>query len=152
MFNISFEFDEVKKTISNVKITEKKPKEQLTGAYVSLSDNKLTFTDDAIQLLEVSPGDRITINYYTESEENTFPVIGKSSLFTDDEGGNKLTKQNTISFRGSQKKILKEYGSNFKLEPFKNMFKLIEHKTAVDKELTDLENFVNLFDEINLSE
>ena len=56
--------------------------------------------------------------------EETFPVIGKSELFTDSTGGNRLTKSNTVSFRGTQREILLEYGKSFKLEPFKSYFKM----------------------------
>ena len=39
--------------------------------------------------------------------------------------GNKLTKSNTVSFRGEQNKVLREYGTVFKMERFKDYFKLV---------------------------
>lgn len=138
MFNISFNFDETTKKISNVKIEEVKTKELLKeGSFVSVLDSKLQLTADAVKLLEAEVGDRIAVNYYTVSNTETFPVIGKADAFTDSEGGNKLTKTNTVSFRGEQRKMLLEYGSEFKVVPFKQkMFKL----EAIKQNDSDNEN------------
>ena len=85
------------------------------------------------------------MSYYTVSPEETFPVIGKSELFTDSNGGNRLTKSNTVSFRGTQREILLEYGKSFKLEPFKSYFKMVKLEEESDNdnlgdEELDLEN------------
>lgn len=153
MFNISFEFNEETKKVSNVKVTEVKTKEKLVdGAFVSVLDNKLEFTKDAIALLGVTAGERLSINYYTVDNENTFPVIGKSEVFTDDTDGNKLNKSNTISFRGERRNVLLEYGSVFKIVEFKDgMFKLEPQETETQEEFesksvetakADLDDFV----------
>ena len=119
--------------------------EQVDDAIVTLADNKLVLSKSAQLLLGVIPNDRITVSYYTVSPEETFPVIGKSELFTDSNGGNRLTKSNTVSFRGTQREILLEYGKSFKLEPFKNYFKMVkleeesDNDNLEDEEL-DLEN------------
>lgn len=93
---------------------------------IAVLDNKLQLSKEAIKLLDASSGDRIAINYYTLDPENTFPVIGKSEVFTDRSDGNRLTKSNTVSFRGAQKEILLSYGKFFNLEPFKNYFKMVK--------------------------
>jgi hypothetical protein len=94
---------------------------------ISVLENKLVLTQEAIDLLEASAGDRIAVNYVQISNQETFPVIGKSDAFVDPNSGNKLTKSRTVSFRGVQRNMLATYGTNFELEIYKNkMFKLIK--------------------------
>lgn len=96
-------------------------------ARVSVLENKLVLTQDAVNLLNASYGERIAINYVQVSNQETFPVIGKSDAFADPNSGNKLTKSNTVSFRGIQRDMLSQYGTNFNLELYKNkMYKLIK--------------------------
>lgn len=143
MFSIQFDFDPGTSEITNLRVV--KVGEQVDDAIVTLDDNKLVLSKSAQLLLGVIPNDRITVSYYTVSPEETFPVIGKSELFTDSNGGNRLTKSNTVSFRGTQREILLEYGKSFKLEPFKNYFKMVkleeesDNDNLEDEEL-DLEN------------
>lgn len=143
MFNIQFDFDPETSEITNLRVV--KVGEQVDDAIVTLDDNKLVLSKSARLLLGVIPNDRITVSYYTVSPEETFPVIGKSELFTDSNGGNRLTKSNTVSFRGTQREILLEYGKSFKLEPFKSYFKMVkleeesDNDNLSDEEL-DLEN------------
>jgi len=143
MFSIQFDFDPGTSEITNLRVV--KVGEQVDDAIVTLADNKLVLSKSAQLLLGVIPNDRITVSYYTVSPEETFPVIGKSELFTDSNGGNRLTKSNTVSFRGTQREILLEYGKSFKLEPFKNYFKMVkleeesDNDNLEDEEL-DLEN------------
>ena len=108
MFSIQFDFDPGTSEITNLRVV--KVGEQVDDAIVTLADNKLVLSKSAQLLLGVIPNDRITVSYYTVSPEETFPVIGKSELFTDSNGGNRLTKSNTVSFRGTQREILLEYG------------------------------------------
>ena len=72
----------------------------------------------------------------------TFPIIGREELF--EGSGNRLTKSNTISYRGEQNTILREYGTCFKLVRFKTYFKLenIEIKQESD-DLSEEENYLN---------
>ena len=143
MFSIQFDFDPETSEITNLRVV--KVGEQVDDAIVTLADNKLVLSKSAQLLLGVIPNDRITVSYYTVSPEETFPVIGKSELFTDSNGGNRLTKSNTVSFRGTQREILLEYGKSFKLEPFKSYFKMVkleeesDNDNLEDEEL-DLEN------------
>lgn len=143
MFSIQFDFDPGTSEITNLRVV--KVGEQVDDAIITLVDNKLVLSKSAQLLLGVIPNDRITVSYYTVSPEETFPVIGKSELFTDSNGGNRLTKSNTVSFRGTQREILLEYGKSFKLEPFKSYFKMVkleeesDNDNLEDEEL-DLEN------------
>lgn len=143
MFSIQFDFDPEISEITNLRVV--KVGEQVDDAIVTLADNKLVLSKSAQLLLGVIPNDRITVSYYTVSPEETFPVIGKSELFTDSNGGNRLTKSNTVSFRGTQREILLEYGKSFKLEPFKSYFKMVKLEEESDNdnlgdEELDLEN------------
>lgn len=150
MFNISFDFDEVTQKVTNLKVTTLSKVNLDDGeAMVQLMDNKLKLTPKAIELIGAQAGDRIQVNYWTEDNHNTFPLIGKSEVFTDAEEGSKLTKSNTVSFRGNKNTTLKIYGNLFKLEPFKDgMFKLV--KVEEENESTEIEQ--NELDNLNSSE
>ena len=93
---------------------------------VELTSNRLILSKDCVTLLNLSPGERVTVAYYSLSNQETIPLIGKSSAITDEFDGNKLTKSNTVSFRGQQNEVLKLYGNFFCLEDFKtNIYKLV---------------------------
>lgn len=116
-------------------------------ATVTVADNKLVLSKEAVKALGGVAGDRITVNYWTVNSETTFPVIGKSECFGDPTGGNRLTKSNTVSFRGMQKDILLEYGSFFKLVRFNNYFKMekvdvISENDLLEEEERDLANLI----------
>lgn len=145
MFNISFDFDEVTQKVSNLKVTSLSKVNLDEGEpLVQLMDNKLKLTPKAIEMIGAQVGDRIQVNYWTENNHNTFPLIGRSEFFTDKEEGSKLTKSNTVSFRGNKNTVLKVYGELFKLEEFKdNMFRLVKVKTeneATETEQKELED------------
>ena len=116
-------------------------------ATVTVADNKLILSKEAVKALEGVAGDRIVINYWTVDSTTTFPVIGKSECFGDSTGGNRLTKSNTVSFRGTQRDILLEYGSFFKLIRFNNYFKMekvevISENDLLEEEERDLANLI----------
>ena len=116
-------------------------------ATVTVADNKLVLSKEAVKALGGVAGDRIAINYWTVDNETTFPVIGKSECFGDPTGGNRLTKSNTVSFRGMQRDILLEYGSFFKLIRFNNYFKMekvdvISENDLLEEEERDLANLI----------
>ena len=145
MFNISFNFDEVTHKVSNLKVTSLSKVNLDEGEpLVQLMDNKIKLTPKTIELIGAKVGDRIQVNYWTENNHNTFPLIGRSEVFTDKEEGCKLTGSNTVSFRGNKNSTLKIYGHLFKLEPFKeNMFKLVkieEENDSMEKEQKELED------------
>lgn len=146
MLNISFNFDEVTQKVSNLKVTSlSKVNLDESKAMVQLMDNKLKLTPKAIEMIGVQPGDRIQVNYWTENNQNTFPLIGKSEVFTDPEEGSKLSKSNTVSFRGNKNSTLQIYGKLFKLELFKdNMFKMIKVETeSTEQEQAELDDLNN---------
>ena len=116
-------------------------------ATVTVADNKLVLSKEAVKALGGVAGDRIIINYWTVDSETTFPVIGKSECFGDSISGNRLTKSNTVSFRGAQRDILLEYGSFFKLIRFNNYFKMekvevVSENDLLEEEERDLANLI----------
>lgn len=73
---------------------------------IIMTETTLILSDRLISLLGASPGDGIIIGF-TDKEGTLIPVI------TLGEEGNKLTKTNTVSFRGKKHNLLTEFGSNF---------------------------------------
>jgi hypothetical protein len=139
MLKISFDFDETTKKVSNMKVvTISKEVEELPT--IEVLDNKSKLSDSALKKMGVSADDRLSVEYWTVDNQTTFPIIGKSEVFTDSENGNRLTKSKTLSFKGQQRTILLEYGNFFRLEEFKeNMYKLV----PINLEEDDLKNEEN---------
>ena len=152
MFTISFDFDETTKKVTNVKVVSIDKSIPTSDNYLEVLDNKIKLGKDAIKLLEATSGDRIQENYWTVNNQETFPVIGKSEIFTDKDGGNALTKSNTVSFRGNQRTVLLEYGNMFELEDFKpGMFKLvaiIPIQDNLEQEKKELDNLNSIDDDL----
>lgn len=73
---------------------------------VLLKDSKLILDPSLVDLIGAKPGDHIEIGY-RERDGILRPIINKN------EGGNKLTKSNTVSFKGVQHNTLAQFGTNF---------------------------------------
>lgn len=126
MINISFNYHEDTNTIDNIVIRNYKSFPKEIDPIVEVKENKLVLSPKAISMLQSVHGDRISINYVQDGNELTFPIIGKSSVFADQDSGNRLTKSNTVSFRGFQRDLLLKYGNIFVLESFRdNIFRLV---------------------------
>ena len=126
MINISFNYNEDTNTIDNIVIRNYKSFPKEIDPIVEVKENKLVLSPKAISMLQSVHGDRISINYVQDGNELTFPIIGKSSVFADQDSGNRLTKSNTVSFRGFQRDLLLKYGNIFVLESFRdNIFRLV---------------------------
>lgn len=126
MINISFNYNEDTNTIDNIIIRNYKSFPKEVEPIVEVKENKLVLSPKAISMLQSVHGDRISINYVQDGNELTFPIIGKSSVFADQDSGNRLTKSNTVSFRGFQRDLLLKYGTIFILEEFRdNIFRLV---------------------------
>ena len=110
---------------------EKEPK-------LYLEDNKCRLNSKAISLMGISPGDKLDIKY-DEGKNGSVPVIGTDEAFGT-KGGNKLTKSNTIAYRGSKNEELSKYGKEFILavHPSKaGLFVLTSEEVAVDQLVGD---------------
>lgn len=112
--------------------------EENNDPIITLDPNKLRLTTGAVQMLNVCADCRIDIKY-KKKDKITVPVIGSDEAFGV-AGGNKLTKTNTISFRGAANAKLSEFGTIFKLEPSEDdgIFYLIGNKVIIP-ESTDNE-------------
>lgn len=126
MLKISFDLDTDSQTITNVNIVTKSFKyDDINLPVIEVGDNKLIISPKAIELMSIHYGDRIAVNYVQENNELTFPIIGKAAIFADPNAGNKLSKSNTVSFKGTQRTILTKYGQLFKIEEYRpGMFKM----------------------------
>lgn len=133
---------------SDIKPEKKKSvkKDQDTEAKVYLEDNKLKLNSLAVEMLGVNPGDRIDIQY-----SDTYPIIGKSESFGNPDGGTKLTKSYTISFRGKKSEVLQKFGTEFKVIDSNGRFILDSGKEIIQKPIKD-EN-INIEDiDLNLDD
>ena len=114
---------------------------------ITLDSNKLILTTGAVELLNVCTDCRLDIKYKKQGK-TTIPVIGTDTAFGT-KGGNKLTKTNTVSFRGSANEKLSEYGDVFRLEPTDDngIFYLIGNKvrnTISEDETVDIESELDM--------
>ena len=82
---------------------------------ITLDSNKLILTTGAVDMMKICPDCRIDIKY-KKKDKTSVPVIGTDEAFGT-KGGNKLTKSNTVSFRGSANEKLAEFGTTFRIEP-----------------------------------
>lgn len=96
--------DTAKKSVTKFDETEPKLK---------LNSNNFSLNQKACELLNVSPGNTVHINY-PRKDGRYVPAIGASEAFGV-KSGNKLTKSLTVSCRGSANQKLSEYGTNFEL-------------------------------------
>ena len=112
------------KTTTTRKALSKK-KDDGSEAFLVREENKLILSQKLIEELGAEVDDRIAINY-ERKEGLTFPVIGVSTAFGGKESGNKLTKSNTVAYRGNSNTTLAEFGTRFSIEPYKEgIFRLI---------------------------
>ena len=113
---------------------------------ITLDSNKLILTTGAVKLMNVCADCRLDIKY-KKKDKTSVPVIGTDSAFGT-KGGNKLTKTNTISFRGSANDKLAEFGTTFKLEPSEDegIFYLIGDKAnnPIPDDAIDIESELDI--------
>ena len=92
---------------------------------ITREEGKLTFNNKAITTMNLEVGDRVVIKY-EKGKDLLFPVIGTDIVFNEEGSGNKLTKAQTISYKGNQNVVLAEFGDEFTLEEYQeNVWKLI---------------------------
>ena len=123
---------------------------------ITLDSNKLVLTTGAVDLMQICADCRIDIKY-KKKDKIAVPVIGTDAAFGT-KGGNKLTKTNTISFRGSANEKLAEFGTTFTLEPSEDpgIFYLIGDKMSnpIPENSIDIEDELDLdsLDELSLED
>lgn len=125
---------------------------------ITLDSNKLILTQGAVDLLQVCADCRVDIKY-KKKDKKAVPIIGTDAAFGT-KSGNKLTKSNTVSYRGAANEKLSAYGTTFKLEPTedKGIYYLIGDKVQesnpVPEEIIDIEKELDIeaLDNINIDE
>ena len=131
----------VKKQVSKVNKVEENSEPLIT-----LDSNKLILTTGAVDLMQICSDCRVDIKYKKKNKVS-IPVIGTDEAFGT-KGGNKLTKTNTISFRGASNEKLSEFGTTFKLEPSedKGIFYMIGDKVSnpIPEDSIDIESELDI--------
>ena len=141
----------VKKQVSKVNKVEENSEPLIT-----LDSNKLILTTGAVDLMQICSDCRVDIKYKKKNKVS-IPVIGTDEAFGT-KGGNKLTKTNTISFRGASNEKLSEFGTTFKLEPSedKGIFYMIGDKVSdpIPEDSIDIESELDIdsLEDINIDD
>ena len=145
---VTFDFDTETENVSNVKVvnnTEKKKTttkrlkdveaEMATTALITLEPSKLVFNSKAVADLELEWEDRVIVKWVKDGNK-MIPIIGKDVSFDEEGSGNKVTKTNTVTYRGKANDVLAELGVEFTLSPHdEGIWKLIPTtEGAVSKE------------------
>lgn len=136
---ITFDIETETGTVTNVKTqvegevkrrtttTRKKEvvKELEDTVSIVREDGKLVFNNRAMADLKIEAGDRIVIKY-EKGDKSLFPVIGTDFAFNEEGSGNKMTKSQTISYKGNQNTVLAEFGDEFTVEKYQDdIWKLV---------------------------
>lgn len=138
---VTFEFDSDTNTVSNVlcsvdgvekkkRTTKKKVEvveEMASQPLITREETKLVFNNKVVADMDIQYEDRIVIKWDKSKDKKTmFPIIGKDVAFDEEGSGNKVTKTNTIGYKGKQNIVLAEFGEQFTIEPYKaGIWKLI---------------------------
>ena len=115
---------------------------------ITLEANKLVLTKGAVDMLKPCEDCRIDIKYKKKGKK-LVPVIGTDAAFGT-KAGNKLTKTNTVSYRGAANDKLSAYGTVFRLEPTEEdgIFYMIGDKSPKEpeapKELVDIDSELDI--------
>ena len=101
------------RSVNKPKVVRKKLVEEDTDEEpkLYLEENKYRLSEAAVSLMKLESDDKLDIKY-----ENGIPVIGTDNVFGT-KGGNKLTKSNTVAYRGNKNEELAKHGSEFTLVP-----------------------------------
>jgi hypothetical protein len=129
---VTFQYDSETDTVTNVKCTaggveEKKKrttkkKEDIVAeledtALITLESSKLAFNNKAVADMNLKYEDRVIIKW-EQKDKTLFPIIGKDTSFDEEGNGNKVTKTNTVGYKGKQNVVLAEMGDQFTIEPY----------------------------------
>ena len=136
---VMFNFDPETEMVSDVKCTvdgiEKKKKttrkvkdvvkELESEIKIILEPNKLVFNNLAASTMQIEYEDRIVIKWEQVGNQ-MIPIIGKDISFDEEGAGNKVTKSNTVTYKGKANTVLAEFGNEFTIIPYKeNIWKLM---------------------------
>nr|DAX08867.1 MAG TPA: hypothetical protein [Bacteriophage sp.] len=118
---------------------------------ITLESNKLVLTQGAVDLLQICEDCRVDIKY-KKKDKKAVPIIGTDAAFGT-KGGNKLTKSNTVSYRGAANEKLSAYGTTFKLEPTEDngIYYLVGDKVQ-EEPATVPEEIINIESELDIEQ
>lgn len=135
-------------TKTQTKVSTKSKADSNPEPIITLEPNKLVLTQGAVDLLQVCEDCRVDIKY-KKKDKKSVPIIATDVTFKT-KGGNKLTKSNTVSYRGAANEKLSAYGTVFKLEPTETegIYYLVGDKeqesSSVPEELVDIEKELDI--------
>lgn len=152
---VTFDFNSETEEVSNVKVvnssekkkstTTKKAKDIVTetasDAIITLEANKLVFNSKAVADMGIEYEDRIIIKWEKDGKK-MIPIVGTDLAFDEEGNGNKVTKTNSIAYKGKANAVLAELGSEFTIEP---------HREGIWKLVATAEGVVNS-DNVTLEE
>lgn len=123
---VNDDLPKAKKTSSPKKSTKKA--DENPNPELVLEDNKYCLNTAAVELLGVEVDDRLDIKF-EKRDKVRVPVIGCNTAFGT-QGGNRLTKSNTVSYRGKNHDLLEEFGTvfSFKETDKDGIFELVGDK------------------------
>lgn len=123
---VNDDLPKAKKTSSPKKSTKKA--DENPNPELILEDNKYCLNSAAVELLGVEVDDRLDIKF-EKRDKVRVPVIGCNTAFGT-QGGNRLTKSNTVSYRGKNHDLLEEFGTvfSFKETDKDGIFELVGDK------------------------
>lgn len=152
--NVTFNFDTESNEVTNVKCvvdgmvkktrsTKKKSEveeEMASEALLTLEPTKLVLNNKLVSDMGIVYGDRVVIKFEQQGDKKKKVMIPVISKEDGDEGsGNKITKTNTVAYKGKQNAVLAEFGSEFTIEPYKEgIWKLVSKTGGTAKTLTEV--------------
>ena len=124
-----------KKATRSTTKKESEPVKLEDEAIMKVEDAKLVFNNKIVADMGLVYQDRLVIKYkQLDGQKKPMPLIAKDVDWAEEGTGNKLTKTNTLSYRGKANTILSEYGTEFTIEPYKEgIWKLISKNEGVVK-------------------
>lgn len=109
---------EVKKPTTTKKKKDEKPAELEAEAIITLDTGKLIFNNKAVADMKLQHQDRVVVKY-EKIKGTLIPTIGKDIDQQSEGSGNKVTKTNTVSYRGTANAVLAAHGTEFGITEFK---------------------------------
>lgn len=102
-------------------------------AIITLEPTKIIFNNKVVADMKLEYQDRLVIKYQKiAGEKKPVPTIGKDVDQGAEGTGNKLTKTNTLAYRGKANTILAEYGTEFGIEEYKEgIWKMISKNEGI---------------------
>lgn len=82
-----------------------------TQAPIQLNTNSLHLQPEVLTALKAKVGDRLCIRF-----RNNTPILATATAMGEDNGGNLITKSNTVSCRGKTGETLATFGTEFSYE------------------------------------